>query len=102
MAQYVTLSTLRSRAREEADMENGTFVSDSEANRYVNEAITELSDFLISMEDHPWESKRVFLFVPKNYPAICLAQRTGFRYAGYSDLYYPDQDIALFFAVELG
>ncbi|MCJ7569388.1 MAG: GNAT family N-acetyltransferase [Anaerolineales bacterium] len=37
----------------------------------------------------------------KNYPAICLAQRTGFLYAGYSDLYYPDQDIALFFAVEL-
>ena len=37
----------------------------------------------------------------KNYPAICLAQRTGFLYAGYSDLYYPDQDIALFFAIEL-
>lgn len=38
----------------------------------------------------------------KNYPAICLAKRAGFLYAGYSDLYYPDQDIALFFAVELG
>ncbi|MGB2894998.1 MAG: GNAT family N-acetyltransferase [Anaerolineales bacterium] len=38
----------------------------------------------------------------KNYPAICLARRTGFIYSGYSDLYYPDQDIALFFALEIG
>jgi ribosomal protein S18 acetylase RimI-like enzyme len=33
----------------------------------------------------------------KNFPAICLAKTLGFTFAGYSDNYYPDQDIALFF-----
>ena len=37
----------------------------------------------------------------KNYPAIRLAQKCGFAYAGFSDMYYPDQEIALFFAQEL-
>lgn len=37
----------------------------------------------------------------KNYPAIALAQQSGFQYAGYSDVYYRDQDIALFFVHEL-
>jgi ribosomal protein S18 acetylase RimI-like enzyme len=37
----------------------------------------------------------------KNYPAIALAQHSGFQYAGYSDIYYRDQDIALFFVHEL-
>ena len=34
----------------------------------------------------------------KNYPAICLAKKLGFDFCGYSDKYYPNQDIALFFA----
>jgi GNAT superfamily N-acetyltransferase len=34
----------------------------------------------------------------KNYPAICLVQKLGFDFCGYSDRYYPNQDIALFFA----
>lgn len=33
----------------------------------------------------------------KNYPAICLARKNGFTFSGYSDRYYPDQDIVLFF-----
>jgi RimJ/RimL family protein N-acetyltransferase len=33
----------------------------------------------------------------KNYPAIALARKLGFSYSGYSDRYYADQDIALFF-----
>ena len=37
----------------------------------------------------------------KNYPAIALAQKNGFQYAGYSDIYYRDQDIALFFVNEM-
>jgi GNAT superfamily N-acetyltransferase len=35
---------------------------------------------------------------PKNYPAICLAQKLGYDLCGYNDRYYPNQDIALFFA----
>jgi ribosomal protein S18 acetylase RimI-like enzyme len=35
---------------------------------------------------------------PKNYPAICLAQKLRFDFSGYNDHYYSNQDIALFFA----
>ena len=37
----------------------------------------------------------------KNYPATCLARKLGFVIAGYHDHYYPDGDIALFFALDL-
>lgn len=37
----------------------------------------------------------------KNYPAISLARKLGFGFAGYSDHYFPDQDIALFFVLNL-
>ncbi|MGD8603164.1 MAG: GNAT family N-acetyltransferase [Anaerolineales bacterium] len=33
----------------------------------------------------------------KNYPAISLARKTDFSFAGFSDGYYPDHEIALFF-----
>jgi ribosomal protein S18 acetylase RimI-like enzyme len=38
---------------------------------------------------------------PKNYPAICLAQKLTFSFCGYHDRYYPNQDIALFFVKTL-
>jgi GNAT superfamily N-acetyltransferase len=42
---------------------------------------------------------RLFLEMQsKNYPAIRLAKKNGFIFAGYSDQYYPDQEIALFFS----
>jgi ribosomal protein S18 acetylase RimI-like enzyme len=45
---------------------------------------------------------RLFLEMQsKNYPAICLARKLGFSFAGYSDRYYPDQDIAIFFSLDL-
>jgi ribosomal protein S18 acetylase RimI-like enzyme len=34
----------------------------------------------------------------KNFPAINLANKLGFEFCGYNDRYYPNQDIALFFA----
>jgi GNAT superfamily N-acetyltransferase len=34
---------------------------------------------------------------PKNYPAICMAQKLGFDFCGYNDRYYANRDIALFF-----
>jgi GNAT superfamily N-acetyltransferase len=46
--------------------------------------------------------KRMFIEMQsKNYPGICLARKFGFVFAGYSDHYYPEQDIALFFSLEL-
>lgn len=37
----------------------------------------------------------------KNYPAISMAQKLGFEFCGYSDRFYANQDIALFFAKRL-
>lgn len=33
----------------------------------------------------------------KNFPAICLTRKTDFSFAGFSDGYYPDHEIVLFF-----
>lgn len=37
----------------------------------------------------------------KNYPAIQLARKLGFVLSGYHDHYYPDEEIALFFTLNL-
>ena len=43
--------------------------------------------------------KLVMEMQAKNFPAISLAQKLGFAFSGYSDQYYPDQEIALFFTL---
>ncbi len=46
--------------------------------------------------------KRIFLEMQsKNHPAISLARKLGFVFSGYSDHYYPSEDIALFFCLDL-
>jgi ribosomal protein S18 acetylase RimI-like enzyme len=35
---------------------------------------------------------------PKNYAAICLAQKLGFEFCGYNDRYYDNRDIVLLFS----
>ncbi len=37
----------------------------------------------------------------KNYPAIRFLQKRGLSFCGYNDLYYPNQDIAIFFGQTL-
>jgi ribosomal protein S18 acetylase RimI-like enzyme len=37
----------------------------------------------------------------KAYPAICLYQKHGFTFCGFSDQWYPNRDIAMFFALGL-
>jgi ribosomal protein S18 acetylase RimI-like enzyme len=37
----------------------------------------------------------------KNYPAVCLLERLAFSFCGYNDRYYANQDIALFFSLDL-
>lgn len=45
---------------------------------------------------------RLFLEMQtKNHAAVSLARKLGLVFAGYSDRYFPDQDIALFFVWEL-
>lgn len=37
----------------------------------------------------------------KNYPSLSLARKLGFVLSGYHDKYYPDEEIALFFTLNL-
>ena len=37
----------------------------------------------------------------KNYPAIRFCKKHGLSFCGYNELYYPSQDIALFFSTRL-
>jgi len=53
-----------------------------------------------------WAAQQAFQsllleFQSKNYPAVRLASKLGFEFCGYSDHYYPNQDIALFFTKRL-
>lgn len=48
MAASVTLLALRTRARQYADQENSTFVTDAELTDYVNQGVRELYDLLIA------------------------------------------------------
>jgi len=49
----VTLSSLRTQARQRADMENSGFIKDSELNGYINSSYAELYDILVSkFEDY--------------------------------------------------
>ncbi len=43
----VTLSTLRTRARSRADMEDSDFISDSQLNQFINDSNKELHDLLV-------------------------------------------------------
>jgi ribosomal protein S18 acetylase RimI-like enzyme len=46
--------------------------------------------------------RRLFLEMQsKNFPAIALARKLGFSFSGYSDHYFPDGDIALFFVQDI-
>jgi len=46
-------------------------------------------------------SRTVLEVQSKNYPAIKLARKLGFEFAGFHDQYYSNQDIVLFFARSL-
>jgi GNAT superfamily N-acetyltransferase len=47
--------------------------------------------------DH--DCRRIILEMqPKNYPAIHMAQKLGFDFSGYNDLFYATHDIGLFFS----
>lgn len=37
----------------------------------------------------------------QNFPGIVFAQQSGFRFCGYNDHYFPNQDIAVFFSQSL-
>ncbi|MEJ5312751.1 MULTISPECIES: GNAT family N-acetyltransferase [Anaerolinea] len=59
---------------------------------------------LIAVQDYALERRyrRIMLEMQsKNYPAIQLAKKLGYEFSGFSDAYFANQDIALFFAQSL-
>ncbi len=47
------------------------------------------------------DQRMVLEMQPKNHPAICMANKLGFDFCGYNDLYYANRDIGLFFGKSL-
>ncbi len=47
------------------------------------------------------QARLFFEMQSKNYPAIQLARRLGFAFSGYSDYFYSNEDISLFFSLDL-
>jgi len=47
MARPVTFIEMKTRARQRADMENSTFIKESELNFYINDSLAELYDILV-------------------------------------------------------
>jgi GNAT superfamily N-acetyltransferase len=47
------------------------------------------------------QGRLFFEMQSKNHAAIQLAQKLGFVYSGYSDYFYPNEDISLFFSFDL-
>jgi GNAT superfamily N-acetyltransferase len=43
------------------------------------------------------DNRMLLEMTTKNNPAICLARKLGYEFCGYNDLYFENQDIALFF-----
>ncbi|HLF89136.1 MAG TPA: GNAT family N-acetyltransferase [Anaerolineales bacterium] len=55
---------------------------------------------LLAAEDwavHHGNFQLIMQLQSKNHPAISLARKLGYEFCGYSDRYYPNQDIVLFF-----
>lgn len=62
------------------------------------------SALVLAGQDWAWHKRclrMVMEIQPKNYPAICLAQKLGYDLCGYNDHYFPNQDIGLFFSKSL-
>jgi len=60
MADTITLATLKTRARERADMENSEFVSDTELVSYINSSYSALYDLLVSRFEQYYTLKSEF------------------------------------------
>lgn len=63
MSNSVTLSTVKTRARQRADMEDSTFIGDSELNSYVNASYSELYDLLTATYEDYFTTSTTFTLV---------------------------------------
>ena len=64
MASTSTLLSLRTRARQRADMEGSLFVSDAELNQLINTSVAELYDLLVSVNSEYYLSSQTLTLIP--------------------------------------
>lgn len=87
-----TLAQLRTRTRERANMENSTFVTDSELNRYINYSINSLRDKMIQKDEEYFATSTTFSLVdgteeyslPADFYKVISCQMLGDN-----QLYFP-------------
>jgi hypothetical protein len=68
----VTLQELRTRVRQRANMENSQFVTDAELNVYINEAIADLRDKMISKVGEDYFAADTLITLVSNVEAYAL------------------------------
>lgn len=87
MTDTLTLLELRTRVRQRADMENSSFVSDSELNGYINESYKELYDLLIESGEDYFITSTTFTITSGNTQAL---PATFYKLKGVDDLTDPN------------
>lgn len=97
MASTVTLSTLRTRAKQRADMENSSFVSDTEWLSYINDAYGRLYDLLVKAydEDYYMSSTDFTTTTASNYTFSGMSLTDFYKLRGVSLIPSAGEEIPL-------
>lgn len=82
-----TLLQLRTEAQQRANQENKTLVSTSEWNRYINEAIGELYDLILSSFPHYYLNSFAFTLSGSNQQSIAALSPLFYKMAGLDFLF---------------
>lgn len=81
MATTLTLAQLRTLARQESDMENSTFISDSEFNAYINQSYYELYDLMVQKYGDDYFSNTVSFTTDGTSETYALPNGTNYSAA---------------------
>lgn len=77
-----TLANLRAESQQRANQENKTLVATADWNRYVNEAIAELYDLILSVNPHYYVSSSPFALTTVNTFALTTLTPTFYKLRG--------------------
>lgn len=72
MARTITLGELKTLIRQSADMENSSFISDSELTRYINQSATELYGLMVTAYGEDYICSETSITVPANQEKVAL------------------------------
>jgi hypothetical protein len=97
MASTVALSVLRTRAKQRADMENSTFVSDAEWLSYINDSAAWLYDLLVKAydEDYYLTSTTFETSTASNYTWATISMTDFYKLRGVSIIPVAGEEVPL-------